>query len=236
MSKLKLNICGAPSSYKTTVCTGLESKLKQARYNAETSKEYARHYISTYGVPVDLHEQLTIYENQNSRDIAVAETNTIMLSDTPAMSSYVFGKRMLDAKIAREDRGKHEKPRLPNRAEYKFLEELYMKALKKTNWFNMIIVFPPTGDIVQDGVRNETVDDQMEIYRAVTGFLHLNNIRYTEVSGSTEERIDTCFALVMTAIGGNGHGVYEIGSSQPIGWMPRHPYDGIDGEGKRTHT
>jgi nicotinamide riboside kinase len=226
MSRLKVNICGAPSSYKTTVCTGLESKLKQARYNAETSKEYARHYISTYGVPVDLHEQLTIYENQNSRDIAVAETNTIMLSDTPAMSSYVFGKRMLDAKLRKGGLKAH-----PSRADYKFLEELYMKALKKTNWFDMIIVFPPTGDIVQDGVRNETVDDQMEIYKAVVGFLHLNNIRYTEVSGTTEERIERCFNLIMEDIGGDGHGVYEIGSV-----MPRHQYDGIDSEGKRTYN
>jgi nicotinamide riboside kinase len=210
MSRIKINICGAPSSFKTTVCTGLESKLKQARYNAETSKEYARHYISTYGAPKELHEQLIIYDNQDTRDRAVAETNTIMLSDTPAMSGYVYGKRMLDNITG---------PREPSRAEYKFLEELYIKALKKTYWFDLILLFPPSGIVVYDGVRTEDVYDQMSIYDSVLGFLHLNNFKYVEIRGDVEEKIDTCFSIIMKRIGGDGHGVYELGRSEPISWI-----------------
>ncbi|RXZ78060.1 hypothetical protein EBB07_28810 [Paenibacillaceae bacterium] len=188
---LRVNICGAPSTYKTTVCTALESKLKQDKLNAETSKEYARHYIATYGIPKDLHEQLIIQSNQETRDRAVDETNQIMLSDTPAMASYLFGKRLLDNLMRKQN------TKEPTKAEYKFLEELYMKTLKKTYWFDLIVVFPPTGTIVEDGVRHESIKDQLDIYNGIIGFLNLNNVKYYEVGGEVEDRIQSCYELIL---------------------------------------
>lgn len=53
MGCFKVNFCAAPSSGKSTVCSGLESLLKQNNINADTSKEYVRQFIQTYGVGVN---------------------------------------------------------------------------------------------------------------------------------------------------------------------------------------
>lgn len=194
---LKVNICGAPSSRKSTVCAGLEAKLKQDGIIAETSKEYARHYINTYGVPKELHEQYLITENQNARDNAIAAVAQVLLTDNPAMASYVFGKRMLMAKYAHSNDPYTTYKYLATPAEYKFLEEMHMKALKKTEWFDLIFVFTPEDPVIQDGTRTETERDKLQIYNAIVGFLHVENIPYIPVSGSVEDKIETCYAYII---------------------------------------
>jgi nicotinamide riboside kinase len=192
---LKVNICGAPSSRKSTVCAGLEAKLKQDGIITETSKEYVRHYINSYGLPTELFEQFIIHENQTARDEAIASVSQVMLSDNPAMASYIFGKRMLMRDM--KARGLTEM----SKAHYKFLEEMHTKALKRTLWFDLIIVFPHYDPIVLDGTRTETTEEKREIYDAIVGFLHVEGIPYHWVSGTVDERIEKCYQLIKERIG-----------------------------------
>lgn len=191
---LKVSFCAAPSSRKSTVCAGLETKLKQSRINVDTSREYARQYVQRYGIPKDLNEQITINENQDQRDAAIVAVSDVMLTDTPSMACYVYGVRMLD-QIARE---RHQQDYSP--AQYKFLEEMYMKALKKTRSFDLIFVFDPDDEMVQDGTRKETLGDKLEIHYALQGFLDLNCIKHQVISGSVDQKIETCFREIMAIV------------------------------------
>ncbi len=191
MSCLKVNFCAAPSSRKSTVCSALESQLKQLQFVADTSKEYARQYINTYGIPKDMYEQLIIMKNQDIRDKAIASVSEIMLSDTPAIASYIFGVRLLQAKMKREGRAKK------TLAEYKYLEELHLEGIKKLDWFDLIIVFPPLDSVIQDGTRSETMEDKLIIFEALIGFLNANGTAYEVVSGNTQEKIEICKRIIL---------------------------------------
>lgn len=214
---LKVNICGAPSSRKSTVCSGLESMLKQHRVNADTSKEYARQYINTYGVPTEMYEQLLITMNQNTRDEALAKVSQVLLSDNPAMSAYVFGKRMLMDILKREGRTEM-KP-----SEYKLLEELHTLSVKKSNWFDLIIVFTPEDKVIRDGTRTEDEAGKLEIYNAIKGFLDVERIPYVLMSGTPDEKIKKCFDLIAERLGlfeksaePESIPVYETGKKEPV--------------------
>src|SRR5690554_3658360 len=185
---LKINFCAAPSSGKTTVCSALESMLKKEGIIVETSKEYARHYINTYGTPKDLWEQLIIFENQDIRDKSIAKVSQVLLSDTPA-AGYIFGKRMLNNRLKNEGRKEFTK------AEYKFLEELHLKNLKKVNWFDLIFVFPPL-EVINDGTRKETNEDAINIYKGIVGFLDSENINYILVEGTVDDKIYICYSII----------------------------------------
>lgn len=191
MDCLKVNFCAAPSSRKSTVCAALESLLKQQKINADTSKEYARQFIQQYGVPKDIASQFIIYNNQKARDEGVAAVSEVLLTDTPAMNCYVFGKRSLNERMKREGRTSLTKE------EYKILEELHGMALKKLNWFDIIFVFPPTDPVVNDGTRTETMDDKVAIYNAIKGFLDVEGVPYHIIDGSVEYRIDACMGIIL---------------------------------------
>jgi nicotinamide riboside kinase len=194
MGCFKVNFCAAPSSGKSTVCSGLESLLKQNNINADTSKEYVRQFIQTYGVPTDLASQFIIHENQESRDKGVASVSEVMLSDNPAVASYVFGKRMLNYKLKREGR------REPTKEEYKLLEELHKKTLEKVYWYDLIVVLPPLGTVVRDGTRMENEKECLEIYNAIKGFLDVEGVPYVVVEGSVNRKINTILHMILDAI------------------------------------
>jgi nicotinamide riboside kinase len=192
MTKLKVNFCAAPSSYKSTVCVGVEAMLKQEGIVTDTSKEYVREYINEFGFPQELYEQLLITEKQNARDEETARVSEIMLSDNPAINAFVFGKRMLDLKVESERRKK-------TPAEYNFLKEIYMKALNKAEWFDIIFVFPPNVVNVDDNTRQESASESQDIYQALVGYLHAQGIPFYFIEGTTQERIQKCYEIIMEA-------------------------------------
>jgi nicotinamide riboside kinase len=190
---LKVAFCAGPSSRKSTICAGLESRLKQNKIEADTSREYARQYISVYGLPRDLHEQLTISVNQDTRDQAIAKTSEVLLTDTPPMACYVYSVRMLETIM--KERGQTEY----TKSQYKFLEEIFIWSLRKTRWFDLIFVPSSPDPVVQDGVRVETDEDRWEINAALTGFLHLNKIPHILIPHNLEgeEVIEFCYKIVL---------------------------------------
>lgn len=194
MDCIKVNFCAAPSSGKSTVCSGLESRLKQAGINADTSKEYSRQFIQQYGVPRDLASEFIIYDNQFARDKGIAEVSDVILSDAPAMNCYLFGKRSLNARMYMEGRSE------PSKEEYKLLEELHKRAVKRLNWYDIIFVFPPL-EAIQDGTRIETNSDVLAIYNATKGFLDVEGNRYVMVEGTVEQKIQQCFDVILAEIG-----------------------------------
>lgn len=195
MTCLKVNFCAAPSSRKTTVCAGLESKLKQNRIEADSSREYARQYINTYGLPRDLNEQLTIFENQDTREHKIAGVSQVLLSDAPCAANYVFSVRMLDNLC--KERGESGY----SRAQYKFLEEMFLKSLRKCHWFDLIFVFDPPTEVVDDGTRKENLTDAWEIHDALIGFLNSSRIPYIHYTeSSVNDRIDACFNVIMEKV------------------------------------
>jgi nicotinamide riboside kinase len=139
-------------------------------------------------------EQLIIMKNQNIRDKAIASVSHVMLSDTPAVASYIFGVRLL--KRAMRDRGYTQK----SPAQYKYLEELYLECLKTLDWFDLVIVFPPTDAVVLDGTRTETMDDKLAIYNAIKGFLDCNDIPYVVIEGDTQAKIDQVMMEILARI------------------------------------
>jgi nicotinamide riboside kinase len=167
--------------------------LKQNHVNADTSKEYARQFIQNYGVPMDLASQFIIHENQESRDTGVANFSEVMLSDTPAMATYVFGKRMLNYRMAKEGRKE------PTKEEYKLLEELHKKSLSKVYWYDLIVLLPPL-PVVQDGTRTEDAKACEEIFYAIKGFLDVEGVPYVLVDGTANQKINKVLHMIMDEI------------------------------------
>lgn len=192
---VKVNFCAAPSSRKSTVCSGLEAKLKQAKINADTAKEYSRQYIQQYGVPQDLASEFIIYENQFSREKGIANVSEVLLSDAPAVNTYIFARRTLN------QRRKKERRTDLTREEYKILEELHGMTLRRLNWFDIIVLFPPDDPLVNDGTRTETQQDKIEIYNATKGFLDVEGIPYVLLKGTVDSRIDAMFKIITDTIG-----------------------------------
>ncbi len=176
MSKcIKIAICGAPSTRKSTICAGLEAHLRAKGINAETSKEFAREYIAKYGVPSTLGEALYIQEQQYDRDALIEKHATALLSDTPPMASYLYAVRNMKT------------PDRANRANHAILCELYGRSLVNTFSYDIIIVLP-LRVVVNDGVLTQTDADVLGIHDAIMGFLRLNQIFYHEAPAvGTEE-------------------------------------------------
>lgn len=204
MDCIKVNFCAAPSSRKSTVCSGLESDLKQLRINADTSKEYSRQYIQNYGVPTEFWEEMLIFENQDSRDRGIAGVSEVMLSDAPCVNQYIFAKRAMQNKLNAEGR-KDMKP-----SEYKFLEEMHTKVLKKLNWYDIIVVFPPNDPVVADGTRNETDEEKLAIYNSIIGFLNAENIVYYMIDGEVDSKISQCKDIILTELQKQGRTVDPV--------------------------
>lgn len=190
---LRVNFCAAPSSGKSTVCAALEAKLKQEGVIVDTSKEYVRQYINTYGVPTELYEQFIIMDNQKTRDEAIDKVSEVTLTDRPVVNDYIFSNKMLYQKIQLDGRSR----RQLTKPEKKFLEETYIKCLERVYWFDIIFVFPPLDYVVDDGTRTETSSDVFEIYNAIKGFLDSEYINYHYVDGTVEEKVDYCFKVIM---------------------------------------
>lgn len=191
MDCIKVNFCAAPSSRKSTICSRIESDLKQMRINADTSKEYSRQYYQNYGVPTEFWEEAIIFENQDSRDKGIAAVSEVMLSDAPCVNQYIFAKRAMQAKLKAEGRTEM-KP-----SEYKFLEELHTKVLKKINWYDIIVVLPPNDPVTRDGTRTETDEEKIAIHNAIIGFLNAENIRYFLIDGDMDSKISTIKKLIL---------------------------------------
>lgn len=219
--RLKVGIFGAPSSRKSTVASGLESKLKQDKINAEVSKEYARQYIQNYGVPVELASEFVIYRNQTQRDMAVAAHTDVMISDTPAMNCYIFGRRSVLHHMQQQFRS------TPTLEEKKLLQELHEMALNRLFWFDIIYLFPPTGEIVQDGVRQEDVEAQLNIFNAIKGFMDVEGTAYQIVDGSPDQKIDFIYHDLLNR-GGWERKLPEVKSLSLMGSLTKRVNEATD--------
>ena len=186
MSCFKVNVIGAPSSGKTTLCTGIEYELKSMHVNVDSSREYARQYINVYGWPETVGEQFILFENQDRRDIAIAEKADILLSDSPGPVHYVFGVQLLKSKL--KDYTK---------IDYKFLEELFIKCLQKTMWFDLILVLNPLDFVTKDGTRKEEMADIYRLHDALIGFLNLHQIPYVVLDGTLKEKVEKGLKVIM---------------------------------------
>jgi nicotinamide riboside kinase len=155
--KLAIGFCGAPSSNKTTLSHLLRWQLAQkTKLSRELPREYARHYMEKYGAIESIHQQLLIYDGQTKSEKQITDNYNIMITDSPRFLSYVYAKRFLHYKDPHNVAS---------------LVRLYELAVLSLSDYDIIYILPPPVDIEMDGIRSQSKEDVMNIFRDSKNFL-----------------------------------------------------------------
>jgi nicotinamide riboside kinase len=88
----RIGIIGAPGSGKTTLARGLSSSFYNVDKinNVELIVEYARRYITKYGIPENIWEQMRIYKKQKEWEDHLPSKVDLMITDSPLHLGWVY--------------------------------------------------------------------------------------------------------------------------------------------------
>ena len=97
---LKVGVFSVPGGGKTTIarvlaekCRRLDSKLK----NVELVQEYVRKYISKYGIPENVWEQIRIFNKQlDWENAAINENTELLITDSPLFLQFAYATELVD--------------------------------------------------------------------------------------------------------------------------------------------
>ena len=175
---------GPPSSGKTTLAKALTVYYHERGQTTSYVSEYAREAIEKYG-----REPLTnplfqykILEKQTSYEASVPNTVEIAVTDSPLPISYVFAVRNNVSKLL-APKG--------DVTSYILIKDMYKDILDILHHYSTSVLLEPR-PIVSDGVRAESYNDAVEIFKQLQGFLDLHCIQYLQLSAdmSIEKRVE----------------------------------------------
>lgn len=134
---------GTPGSGKTTLCTKLAGVVRERLGIPVVSlvQEYARTYISRYGVPKDMWEQIRILRKQLAEEDRVLDCD-ILFTDSPYQLGLLYAMDL---------------PRTADEKGTLAFNDLF-KMMAKANLghhYDLVLHLPPVLKPVQDGVRAE---------------------------------------------------------------------------------
>lgn len=180
---IKIGIMGAPSTGKTTLARELTNHLiYRTRHSAEYIDEYARQFVSRFGVPT-IFDQYFFFEQQLKKERRVSDRTEYLVTDSPFYLSYIYGSRVLN----RES----EKDKL-------YFHALTERLLENINGYDYLFYLPAGGGrLEEDGMRiHTTSEDQIDVDERIRGFFSIYNILYYEVAGTLEERLIKCCEIL----------------------------------------
>jgi nicotinamide riboside kinase len=182
----RIGFCGGPSTGKTTIARELTNKLGLMGYNCDNITEYARFHINQciahFGKfecePLD---QVILFENQLKSELSVSKKLDYIITDSPIFMGLSFLYRSLD---------------LNNYKHKKYYMDYYEKLIELRDFYDYIFFIPNEFKLVDDGTRVENDRDSIELGESIKSYLKFHQIPFTEVSGTVEERIKTCFEVL----------------------------------------
>jgi nicotinamide riboside kinase len=142
---IRIGMTGVPGAGKTSTARALAGRCRKIQHlkSLELISEYARRYISKFGLLTSVWEQLMIFEGQLDWEDSVPESKTdILITDSPLPLSLMYAYE-IGAKDNKEINALN-------------------KLVEKMNYLNMptprydiIFHIPPILPLVDDGVRSQ---------------------------------------------------------------------------------
>lgn len=135
---IRVGFSGLPGVGKTSIARGVVSKLAPD-CNVELINEYARRYITKYGFPEELWEQIRITENQLDWENSVAPETEVVVTDSPVFLGLVFALTF-ERKSIKDDM---------------LLGDLFKKLINmnRQNQYDLIIHISENREVKDDGIR-----------------------------------------------------------------------------------
>ncbi len=183
---IKIAFIGAPDSGKTTLAKMVSAKLNLKGYIPAYVHEFARDYITKYGVrPNTVAEQLYVLDVQETREREMCSNSTqIMYTDSPIILSYIYA---IDFVRDEKDRD--------------MLVELYGKTLRLLkDRYDLIFFLRPFRETVKDDVRAQDWDRLGKLDTQIRAFLDLHSIEYTELTQNMDSRITVVEKAVLEIV------------------------------------
>jgi len=181
---IRVAFTGAPDSGKTTLAKMVSARLNLKGYVPAYIHEYARDYITKYGVrPNTVAEQHYVYEYQLARENEMCSSSTqIMYTDCPIMLAYVYA---ID--LAKDDK------------DMDMLAHLYNKTVRiMKNRYDVIFLLRPFRNRVIDDVRKQDLYRLDKLDVQIQSFLDLHGLSYTELG--TDVPMDDRLQVIEKAI------------------------------------
>lgn len=173
---IKVAFIGAPDSGKTTLAKMVSSKLNLKGYVPAYVHEFARDYITKYGVrPNTVAEQFYVLKKQLERETDMCSTSTqIMYTDCPLILPYIYAVDLVQLTSRDID----------------MFSELYADTLKLTkNRYDLIYYLRPFRETVIDDVRKQDLNRLTSLDTQIKAFLDLHHYNYVELCQDFETRI-----------------------------------------------
>ncbi len=200
---IKVAFIGAPDSGKTTMCKMVSSRLNLKGYVPAYVHEFARDYITKYGIrPNTVAEQFYVLNVQEQREREMCTGSTqVMYTDAPIILSYIYAIDLVrDAK------------------DLDMLSELYGKVLRLLGnanaqgglrdslqickpRYDLIFLLRPFRKTVIDDVRAVDLNRLDRLDVQMRGFLDLHGFPYQELTQDFNERLDVVESAILKKIG-----------------------------------
>ena len=144
---LKVGVFSVPGGGKTTIarvlaekCRRLDSKLK----NVELVQEYVRKYISKYGIPENVWEQIRIFNKQlDWENAAINENTELLITDSPLFLQFAYATELVD--------WNDKKSALAYKDLFKMLCEVNSPPR-----YDILFYLKPRKEVVDDGIRTKS--------------------------------------------------------------------------------
>lgn len=191
-----IGFIGGPSTGKTTLAAAVYNDLQEQGSFSSWASEFVSDDIQRIGPPnLDyyIYEQFRYLFHQQRREEAALRKSDIILTDSPLLIGYAY--TIQQQKTAVSGR------------QSQFVDELYTLFSEDAQRYDNLYLLKREANFEDNGIRFHTQAQSQEFDALLKELLAKNNVAYTEISGSVEERK----ATVMKDI--------KLVHNQATGWM-----------------
>lgn len=176
---IKIGICGAPSSGKSTAAAGVFYNCKNKGILVELVQEFVREEINRGFELRSVADQFRIFMKQKEREDIVPSTINVLVTDSPIYLSLYYA---LD--YARKTGETSDDNIL-------FLLE---QVFQERDRYDHVIMLKRTKPYINDGTRKQTADESDNIHNELCMLFDLFGIKYEIIDG--DKAVDYIMELI----------------------------------------
>ncbi len=171
---IRIALIGGAGCGKSTQCAHFFSILRSESIPIEQVQEWVREALNMKLIPSPIENpwvQAFIYEEQKKKEDCMPPEVQLIVTDSPTILCYLY--TIVNAKIPQD--------------KY-LLVKMYEKFIDDINRYDYVFLCKREKEYIKDGTRTQTKDEADILDRTVIHLLEQNNIKYTTLIGTPEER------------------------------------------------